>query len=1209
MALSAESERLLMHAACADSYHDFSHPPKGFGNSFNPIRTATAGKPGLYDVCLGLPATKATQSIPLSRISGNQYNPDMLHKENQMLQELFKGQTIGEGPFESRYTVPNPIEEDKKFVKNLCRAISASRIDASKNEEHKASCSFDTLLGNESYTIKLLSDSTGQTNINEIQSIQGGKHRRTGAIVDARPSKIKVSDLFRFFGSNEVNLVFDACSMNITSLFKNALPGGDHVMNVNWLINREFLNDPATKPMSDDPKVALVAPAQMKFRFLVEADPNTIAYTRYEGKADSGVLMRDKFFSLLDFKLGPLQIRAPGAHPNTRLEVFQDGNKSIYISDSPNIHNQIGECCSSIWSAITGASNNHLITAAHYQRKRSGDWFQALSCLDTGRLYYDRDGADKSPSSLKNKNITLVTHDRILLWYGLMHGLDVLFAGGKGIEEVEGGEEDEEEEAESSGSAGGPKLYLILFSNNKRTLTKEEIEGKNLATAKELLTKCDQLKADIATFNTNLREIEVERNNSIDIKFSEITEIIVKDGKEIQKGKPAKIVDLIKEFVRYSALDYNEVDISNFEKVVTNFNDVKDSTNKAEYEKKISAALLFISTFTSLRLRMDTLSNKDSIKTSDNFARDSAIFKESLFPASLIEPFDYEIRSRAPGGAERKAAVQKTVTQLAIMISSTLSIDNLRRLRRFIDGTLWNEETKRYDPKEDGFICINDIIAKNGKDPKASHLNIILTSIMTKLMDEALTTPAEAVMKVAIEAIIQNSVEVDKIVAATPEAAAAAVIGVGAEVKLPEFSQAKFESKVAAAGGKVENLKTVEVDAGEKAVFAAEVKNQAKNQEYSRKLAIADAAKRAYDNALASLEENRRIFDNTKLRKIQKKGQAQRSAENSENLDKLLRLRDENIRLEAVAVTKDEEYKKAIDEAEAIKPFIFQAPQAPPVRSIRMRISNFFNIGPTLRSWANKAQRFFNSINFEGGAKNMKGGARGDQEFWAFVLFLSYMNELVSTINGFDDKRNLDYKYFQGLSALVMSYLKDAVQTGNVIAIAQFLYIDLPNGDWGEQGDFSRFVAYAGRTISLRAVDQMVGDIPVIDKRNANLKVTNSLLQAYNSNIRLLGVYKLFKDRKLQIVKKLGNYVSSLGAKFFPKVVEPEQNLNTRAIVPRVTLPPLPNRLPRINLQNTRVLVAPVSGGKKTKRANKAKNTKKKRTVKGGRKTTRKIRF
>lgn len=1205
MALSAESERLLMHAACADSYHDFSHPPKGFGNSFNPIRTETAGKPGLYDVCIGLPATKATQSIPLSRISGNQYNPDMLHKENQMLQELFKGQTIGEGPFESKYTVPNPIEEDKKFVKNLCKAIAASRIDAARNQEHKASCSFDTLLGNESYTLKLLSDSTGEVNINEIQSLQENKKKGR----EARASRIKVSDLFRFFGSNEVNLVFDACSMNITSLFKNALAGGDQVMNVNWLINREFLNDPATKPMADDPKVALVAPNQMKFRFLVEADPNTIAYTRYEGKSDSGVLMRDKFFSLLDFKLGPLQIRAPGAHPNTRLEVFQDGNKSIYVSDSPNIHNQIGECCSSIWSAITGASNNHLITAAHYQRKRSGDWFQALSCLDTGRLYYDRDGADKTPSSLKNKNITLVTHDRILLWYGLMQGLDVLFAGGKGIEEVEGGEEDEtDEEAESSGSAGGPKLYLILFSNNKRTQTKEQIEAANLKTAEELIPKIAQLKADVVTFNTNLREIEVERNNSIDVKFSEITEIVDKDGKTT-KGKPAKIIDLIKEFVRYSALDYSEVNIANFDRIAGDFIRLKDSTNKAEYEKKVSAALLFISTFTSLRLRMDTLSNKDSIKTSDNFARDSAIFKDSFFPSSLIEPYENGVQPRAASAAERKVAEQKAVTQLAMMLSSTLTVDNLRRLRKFIDGTTWNEATKKYDPKEADFICINDIITKNDKDPKLTRLNIIATSIMTRLLDVALSTPAEAVMKVAIEAIVQNSVEVDKIVAATPEAAAAAVRGVQ-EPAMPVFSKEKFESKIAAVGGKVENLKTVELDAGEKAAVAAEVKNQAKNQEYSRKLAIADAAKRAYDNALASLEDNRRKFNIADLRKIQKKGIAQRSANNSRRLDGLVGLRDEITRLEAESVTKDEEYKRAIDEAEAIKPFIFTAPQEPPKRSIRLRIANFFNIGPTLRSWANKAMRFFNQLNLEGGAKTHKGGARGDKEFWAFMLFLSYMNELVSTINGFDDRRNLDYKYFQGLSALVMSYLKDAVQSGSAISIAQFLYIDLPNGDWGDRDSFSRFVAYAGRTISLRAVDQMVGDIPAIDNRSTNLKVANTISVAYDSNIRLLGSYKRFEDRKLQIVKKLGGYVSRLGAQYFPKVVEPEQNFNTRATVnmPKVKLPPLPNRMPAINLQNTRMLVAPVSGGKKTKRANKGKNTKKK-MVRGGRKMTRKRRF
>jgi hypothetical protein len=251
--------------------------------------------------------------------------------------------------------------------------------------------------------------------------------------------------------------------------------------------------------------------------------------------------------------------------------------------------------------------------------------------------------------------------------------------------------------------------------------------------------------------------------------------------------------------------------------------------------------------------------------------------------------------------------------------------------------------------------------------------------------------------------------------------------------------------------------------------------------------------------------------------------------------------------------------------------------------------------------------RFFNQLNLEGGGK--KGGARGDKEFWAFMLFLSYMNELVSTINGFDDRRNLDYKYFQGLSALVMSYLQDAVQSGNAISIVQFLYIDLPNGDWGDRDSFSRFVAYAGRTVALRAVDQMVGDIPAIDNRSANLKVPASVSVAYD-DINKAGKGKSFEERKFLILQGLGGYVSILGAKYFPKTIEQAQTFNTRATVnmPRIKLPQMPYRMPAINLRDTRMLVAPVSGGKKTKRANKGKNTKKK-MVRGGRKMTRKHRF
>ena len=364
------TERLLLHGACADGYHDFSHPPKPFKNMFYPEQEKKAGQPGLYHLRAGLPSDL---KIPLGRNPSNLHNPDVLHKEPEMLQELLIGaEPIGTGDY--KYSVPDPTQMDEQIIQNLCRAINSS---ATVDGEKKVRRNINTILGLEQYTIKLLSDHLGNTNINDIQSIQAatsGKHKGRAF----RPSKIRIDDLFRFLGSTDINLLFDACSMNMITLFKNALPEqSKQTLNINWLINREFLNDPATKPMNSDSKHTIVGGAQINFRYLIEDSPQTITYTRYEARASSDMLQRNKFFSKMDFKLGPVAITKGDTNPSTRLEVFY--NDSLFISDAPNIDNQIGECCGEITAAIL--SKDPLLASSHYQRKRSGDWLQALSCL------------------------------------------------------------------------------------------------------------------------------------------------------------------------------------------------------------------------------------------------------------------------------------------------------------------------------------------------------------------------------------------------------------------------------------------------------------------------------------------------------------------------------------------------------------------------------------------------------------------------------------------------------------------------------------------------------------------------------------------------------------------------------------------------------------------------------------------------------------
>ena len=1175
--IEVENERMLLHAACADSYHDFSHPPKGYSNTFSPTTNEIVGKPGLPEVRAGLPTEI---KAPLSRIPANQYNRDILHKENELLQELFQGDPIG------NYQVPSPMNMDDSFVRRVCEEISKINTGG----EHKITRPFNTLEGSQTYTIKLLQSADGKTNINEIQSVQAatsGKHKGR----EFRPSKIKVSDLFKFFNSNDINLLFDACSMNITTLFKNALPDtSSKVLNINWLINREFLNDPATKPTNSDPHHELKAPAQIFFRYMIESEKNTITYPRYDPKNKANdALQRNKFFSNLDFKLGPITKKNLNGDPATRLEVFQDGNKNIYISDEPAVSNQIGMCCASIWNSILSEQKEkRIIVSSHYQRKRSGDWFQALSCLDTGRLYYDRNKANALPENLKNKNIILVTHDRILLWYAITIGIDVLFAGGKGVEE-----EDDEEEEEGEQSSGS--LYLMYFANNKRTLSKEAINQANFTLADKLLTESDQLISDVDIFNHRLSVIGLQREQKINNKFDEII-LTIGDSTKVTPAmldkSLGKIKDLFKAYLQYCALDYTPVDLTNFRAVLQKYKSlVKDNT-----ENRVSACQLFISSFYTLRRQMDTVSTVEAIETSDNFANSSLIFKENL---PIIYDFAELQRPSSSGESIRKTQ-KLLLIQLATHLVSTIPVPLLQKLKTQIDGPT---------------NSIKDIInLKREKNPRAplfeeTNLFIIYQTILNKISESPVMAPVKEFLTLAVENIILEDSEIPGTMPEIPEDSLIE------ESELPPYNEATAKQKFAAAQAKILAKRKGPVTAVEinqelitPADFSQELMNSTnanKRSRYGRAKANAETLKATLD-ALKSKHDTdmRTFFDNKdEFIRLQKKGVARTSSEKVRYTE-LLRVRDIANGVNETDISNielaEERYNAALIEVEKQKPVVF-VPLPAPERSKRLNIRELFTIGPTLRSWANTALSFFgitsdviaayldydenNNMNGNSNANvnenvnlnenvnanenanenvnenvnenanvnennntpsksqlplqvvtrgkavalappaatvmaRRRGGA-ADLDFWAYLLFVSYINELINALNGFETNDNLDYKYFDGLARLVISHLTLNNDKPDYKNIIQFLYHDIPNGLWRTRGDFEDKTATAGYHISLKAVDIMVGAVPNFGY-SVNLYEQTTL--QYDSLIKICKPMS-FRDRQGYIVSELRRLV------------------------------------------------------------------------------------
>ena len=142
----------------------------------------------------------------------------------------------------------------------------------------------------------------------------------------------------------------------------------------------------------------------------------------------------------------------------------------------------------------------------HFQCKRSGDWLQALSCLDIGRTFLDDTGNE---IDLATGNIILVTHDRILLWYALFMGIDVIMSW-KDTREVGAVSETDvdEEGADDEDGDTSSKKRLIYFNNARRAASPEERHLRMIDIADTLYGLSDALLVYINTYNGFLQTIK-----------------------------------------------------------------------------------------------------------------------------------------------------------------------------------------------------------------------------------------------------------------------------------------------------------------------------------------------------------------------------------------------------------------------------------------------------------------------------------------------------------------------------------------------------------------------------------------------------------------------------------------------------------------------------------------------------------------------------
>jgi len=625
------------HGACADSFHDFSHGK----SSFNTKRDADKNKPGLYEVLKGLPEStnKALNGIPKTR-DEKSLDGDMLRKEATMLNEMFSGQTI------NGLSISDPLAKEKgNIVKKLIEAmrkgtrgtvvtkptgeVDWDSIQPGTDSFNNVALNLNTLEGAATgYTVKILHKTLANGKIEgNVKQIQ---------------CHLTSDDYVNFFGTNEINLLFDAAVINVTNIIRNCKAGepGKAPLYLKRVVNRELINDPAPKTYSEPPTTGKID-NNVNFDIVFEDNYEDITYSKHTDGLSSGTdFQRDKFFSSFDFRLSHMtrftDAKGDTRLPKTTVDIIGSDGKRIYNNDNPHENNNIAKCWARIMQTFKASAIKHIEAAAYFQCKRSGDWFQALSCLDMGRRYKGRGEA----SVLPGNKIILVTHDRVLLWYALFLGIDVLMTY-KVAADDSAEEEEEEEEELTTGTAcqGGSERYMIYFSSNKRGETEGERNLRLFTTLQEHLDNDPGLsiiKDWIVSYNSWLAEIKAERIADIESIYQECME-----QPRVQSSAFGSASNrLIQAYFQYTALDYSEMSTKKLDNNLTTY---KDAVQAATVNDKIilteeiaGYANIVLSYYNNMLYKSVSVPNKESLVNANTAYKRDDLYTNPVAIGTII---------------------------------------------------------------------------------------------------------------------------------------------------------------------------------------------------------------------------------------------------------------------------------------------------------------------------------------------------------------------------------------------------------------------------------------------------------------------------------------------------------------------------------------------------------------------------------------------
>lgn len=227
-------------------------------------------------------------------------------------------------------------------------------------------------------------------------------------------------------GKNKFALIIDASGgLPLTELLNTTLT--PNAGNTEFLIieNIENASDSATKLSNIKEKLGGPSPKPI-LRFLKDS-ANTVVYPIWENSPDP----KSNIYSALKIVIN----RVKDDETEADIEVINGDTKKIIhigdVSNSSNVKNASLRAYAELLDKGLSAPEPYVCTLI----KRMGDWCQALSLLDLDRQYdvlnQSHESEGTNPITLRDMlvdtEIGIVTNDRILLSYCLLHGINVFY--------------------------------------------------------------------------------------------------------------------------------------------------------------------------------------------------------------------------------------------------------------------------------------------------------------------------------------------------------------------------------------------------------------------------------------------------------------------------------------------------------------------------------------------------------------------------------------------------------------------------------------------------------------------------------------------------------------------------------------------------------------------------------------------------------------